>query len=107
MFSWAPIIGLIVTVLFCGAAWFLAPKGENQTYVHHISSSKHKSIPATTKPCLRKENPREQLLAVCKKRRAGDGRSVRFTTTTTISNDTGTHDHDSELPLSSTSTTRS
>ncbi|CAI9636295.1 hypothetical protein CC77DRAFT_1017674 [Alternaria alternata] len=29
--GWAPIIGLIVTVIFCGAAWFLAPKGENQT----------------------------------------------------------------------------
>jgi hypothetical protein len=25
--------GVIVTVIFCGAAWFLAPKGENQTYV--------------------------------------------------------------------------
>jgi len=31
--SWAPFIGLVVVVTFCFAAWFLAPKGENQTYV--------------------------------------------------------------------------
>jgi V-type H+-transporting ATPase subunit e len=29
--SWAPFIGLVVVAIFCGAAWFLAPKGENQT----------------------------------------------------------------------------
>jgi V-type H+-transporting ATPase subunit e len=32
--SWAPFIGLLVVVVFCAAAWVLAPKGENQTYVH-------------------------------------------------------------------------
>jgi hypothetical protein len=32
--SWAPFIGLLVVVVFCAAAWILAPKGENQTYVH-------------------------------------------------------------------------
>lgn len=31
---WAPFIGLVVVVVFCAAAWFLSPKGENQTYVH-------------------------------------------------------------------------
>jgi hypothetical protein len=31
--SWAPFIGLLVVVVFCAAAWILAPKGENQTYV--------------------------------------------------------------------------
>jgi hypothetical protein len=31
---WAPFIGLVVVVAFCAAAWFLSPKGENQTYVH-------------------------------------------------------------------------
>jgi hypothetical protein len=31
---WAPVIGLVVVVVFCLASWFLAPKGENQTYVH-------------------------------------------------------------------------
>jgi hypothetical protein len=30
---WAPFIGLVVVVAFCAAAWFLSPKGENQTYV--------------------------------------------------------------------------
>lgn len=29
--GWAPFIGLVVVVIFCFAAWFLAPKGENQT----------------------------------------------------------------------------
>ncbi|KAJ4363079.1 H(+)-transporting V0 sector ATPase subunit e [Neocucurbitaria cava] len=29
--GWAPIIGLVVVVIFCIAAWVLAPKGENQT----------------------------------------------------------------------------
>lgn len=29
--SWAPIIGLVVVAVFCGSAWFLSPKGENQT----------------------------------------------------------------------------
>lgn len=32
-YSWAPFIGLVVVAIFCGAAWFLAPKGEEQTYV--------------------------------------------------------------------------
>ncbi|KAI8931199.1 hypothetical protein NX059_011549 [Plenodomus lindquistii] len=32
--GWAPIIGLVVVVVFCLAAWILAPKGENQTYVY-------------------------------------------------------------------------
>jgi V-type H+-transporting ATPase subunit e len=31
--GYAPFIGLIVIAIFCGAAWFLSPKGENQTYV--------------------------------------------------------------------------
>ncbi|PSN69477.1 hypothetical protein BS50DRAFT_633218 [Corynespora cassiicola Philippines] len=29
--GWAPFIGLVVVAIFCGAAWFLSPKGENQT----------------------------------------------------------------------------
>ncbi|KAF2743425.1 hypothetical protein M011DRAFT_496918 [Sporormia fimetaria CBS 119925] len=29
--GWAPFIGAIVVAIFCAAAWFLAPKGENQT----------------------------------------------------------------------------
>ncbi|KAF2271476.1 uncharacterized protein EI97DRAFT_437791 [Westerdykella ornata] len=29
--GWAPFIGAIVVAVFCAAAWFLAPKGENQT----------------------------------------------------------------------------
>jgi hypothetical protein len=33
MSRWAPFIGLVVVVVFCAAAWFLSPKGENQTYV--------------------------------------------------------------------------
>lgn len=33
VFSWAPFIGLFITVVVCAAAWILAPKGENQTYV--------------------------------------------------------------------------
>ncbi|KAH7549176.1 hypothetical protein J3E72DRAFT_377558 [Bipolaris maydis] len=50
--GWAPIIGLIVVVIFCAAAWVLAPKGENQTYVYRtIPSSKTASTPS--KPCLR------------------------------------------------------
>lgn len=31
--SWAPFIGLVVVAIFCGAAWFLSPKGETQTQV--------------------------------------------------------------------------
>jgi hypothetical protein len=31
MHRYAPFIGLAVVVAFCFAAWFLAPKGENQT----------------------------------------------------------------------------
>ncbi|KAF9734764.1 ATP synthase subunit h [Paraphaeosphaeria minitans] len=31
--GWAPFIGLVVVAIFCGAAWFLSPKGEEQTYV--------------------------------------------------------------------------
>lgn len=34
--SWAPFIGLLVTAIFCAAAWILAPKGENQTYVRSL-----------------------------------------------------------------------
>ncbi|KAI4690459.1 hypothetical protein J4E81_007613 [Alternaria sp. BMP 2799] len=99
--GWAPIIGLIVTVIFCGAAWFLAPKGENQTYVSTISSSKSplKSPPAPSKPCLREENEnsREKLLAVCKKRGAGDGRRVRFSNEHETSEDNDININDSEL----------
>ncbi|KAI4673716.1 uncharacterized protein J4E88_008773 [Alternaria novae-zelandiae] len=103
--GWAPIIGLIVTVIFCGAAWFLAPKGENQTYVPTISSSSTKSPPksppAPPKPCLRdeNENAREKLLAVCKKRGAGDGRRVRFSNEheTSQDMDVNINDSDSEL----------
>ncbi|KAL5371600.1 hypothetical protein PMIN06_000769 [Paraphaeosphaeria minitans] len=29
--GWAPFIGLVVVAIFCGAAWFLSPKGEEQT----------------------------------------------------------------------------
>jgi len=31
--SWSIFIGLAFIVIFSAAAWFLAPKGENQTYV--------------------------------------------------------------------------
>jgi hypothetical protein len=30
--GWAPFIGAIVVAVFMAAAWFLSPKGENQTY---------------------------------------------------------------------------
>jgi V-type H+-transporting ATPase subunit e len=29
--GWAPFIGLIVVAAFMAGAWFLSPKGENQT----------------------------------------------------------------------------
>ncbi|KAF1980137.1 hypothetical protein BU23DRAFT_548330 [Bimuria novae-zelandiae CBS 107.79] len=29
--GWAPFIGLVVVAIFCGAAWFFSPKGEEQT----------------------------------------------------------------------------
>ena len=32
--SWSIIIGLVVTVVASLIAWFISPKGENQTYVH-------------------------------------------------------------------------
>ncbi|KAF7682307.1 hydrogen ion transmembrane transporter [Alternaria burnsii] len=67
--GWAPIIGLIVTVIFCGAAWFLAPKGENQTYVHNIPSPK--STPTPTKPSLRTKSSLELPLANPEDRSAG------------------------------------
>ncbi|KAG9191687.1 hypothetical protein G6011_10421 [Alternaria panax] len=73
--GWAPIIGFIVTVIFCGAAWFLAPKGENQTYVHSISSSK----PTPTKACLRTKPSLEQIHIVSENRLASRGRRVHFT----------------------------
>jgi hypothetical protein len=44
--SWAPFIGLLVVVVFCAAAWILAPKGENQTYVHPMSF-----LRANLRPC--------------------------------------------------------
>jgi hypothetical protein len=88
--SWAPIIGLIVTVIFCGAAWFLAPKGENQTYVHNISSSK--VTPTPTKPCLRTKTSLELLLAMLENRSAGGGRRVHFI------DDTSSDGYESEQP---------
>jgi len=30
--SWSIIIGLVVVLLACGAAWLFSPKGETQTY---------------------------------------------------------------------------
>lgn len=64
--SWAPIIGLVIVVIFCVAAWILAPKGENQTYVYRtISPSKATTMPA--KPCLRAKFSSENLDASSKK----------------------------------------
>jgi hypothetical protein len=76
--SWAPFIGLVVVVIFCAASWFLAPKGENQTYVrrHPISPSKLQSAPS--KPCLRTKTSLEQLLAFHEKERVAVGRRVHF-----------------------------
>lgn len=36
--SWSIIIGLVCVVALSVAAWFLSPKGENQTYVHLLVS---------------------------------------------------------------------
>lgn len=44
--SWAPFIGLLVTVVFCAAAWILAPKGENQTYVRSLYLFFHDTRPS-------------------------------------------------------------
>ncbi|KAA8622477.1 V-type proton ATPase subunit e [Pyrenophora tritici-repentis] len=78
--GWAPIIGLIVVVIFCAASWVLAPKGENQTYVFarprlHQSSTtpgslhrQHRAALQPCKPCLRTKTSLEQLLAVHEKR---------------------------------------
>ncbi|RYO27166.1 hypothetical protein AA0111_g7552 [Alternaria arborescens] len=96
--GWAPIIGLIVTVIFCGAAWFLAPKGENQTYVHNIPSPK--STPTPTKPCLRTKSSLELPLANPEDRSAGRGRRVRFV------DDTSSDGNDSEQTSPSTSEMR-
>jgi hypothetical protein len=75
--SWAPIIGLVVVVIFCAASWFLAPKGENQTYVHRhpVSPSKLQSPPS--KPCLHTKTSLEKLL-VHEKKRVVVGRRVHF-----------------------------
>jgi hypothetical protein len=35
--SWSIIIGLVVVLLACGAAWFFSPKGETQTYAPFLS----------------------------------------------------------------------
>jgi hypothetical protein len=77
MRSWAPFIGLVVVIIFCAASWFLAPKGENQTYVrrHPISPSKLQSPPS--KPCLRTKTSLEQLLAFHGKKKQCS-RRVRF-----------------------------
>jgi hypothetical protein len=85
MISWAPFIGLVVVVIFCAASWFLAPKGENQTYVrlHPISPSKLQSPPS--KPCLRTKTSLEQLLAFHggeEEKRVGVGKRVRFNSDT-------------------------
>lgn len=31
--SWSVLIGLVVVIAMCVAAWFFSPKGENQVYV--------------------------------------------------------------------------
>ncbi|CAE7174959.1 hypothetical protein CFE70_005249 [Pyrenophora teres f. teres 0-1] len=91
--GWAPIIGLIVVVIFCAASWVLAPKGENQTYVfarprlhqssttsaslhrqHRVDSKRAALQPC--KPCLRTKTSLEQLLAAHEKRERG--RRVHF-----------------------------
>lgn len=54
--SWAPFIGLVVVVIFCAAAWILAPKGENQTYVI-LPCAKHKRI-TSPDPILSPSTPR-------------------------------------------------
>jgi hypothetical protein len=32
--SWSVFVGLAVIIIFSAVAWFAAPKGETQTYVH-------------------------------------------------------------------------
>jgi hypothetical protein len=77
--SWAPFIGLVVVAIFCAASWFLAPKGENQTYVRRdpISPSKLQSSPS--KPCLRTKTSLEQLFVFHEKEtRVTHSRRVHF-----------------------------
>jgi hypothetical protein len=76
--SWAPFIGLVVVVIFCAASWFLAPKGENQTYVRRDPISPSKLQFAPSKPCLRTKTSLEQLLAFHEKKRVAVGRRVHF-----------------------------
>lgn len=37
--GWSLIVGLIVIAVFSAASWFLAPKGETQTYVLLITTA--------------------------------------------------------------------
>ncbi|TGO25387.1 hypothetical protein BPAE_0081g00200 [Botrytis paeoniae] len=42
--GWSIVIGLIIVVLASAAAWFLSPKGENQTdYVLSAMASTHRT----------------------------------------------------------------
>ncbi|TEY57459.1 hypothetical protein BOTCAL_0218g00090 [Botryotinia calthae] len=42
--GWSIVIGLIIVVLACAAAWLLSPKGENQTdYVLSAMASTHRT----------------------------------------------------------------
>ncbi|KAM3150194.1 hypothetical protein ABEW05_009481 [Botrytis cinerea] len=42
--GWSIVIGLIIVVLACAAAWILSPKGENQTdYVLGAMASTHRT----------------------------------------------------------------
>ena len=47
MCSWSLIIGLVFIVVFSIAAWFLSPKGENQTYVASWNGNNAKSKQVT------------------------------------------------------------
>lgn len=43
--SWSVIIGLVIVVAMGLAAWFFAPKGENQVYVPLFPSSNPEESP--------------------------------------------------------------
>jgi hypothetical protein len=46
--SWSIIIGLVVVLLACGAAWFFSPKGETQTYAHFLYHESPKAFRSCT-----------------------------------------------------------
>jgi hypothetical protein len=43
-YRWSVIIGLVIIAIFSVAAYFLAPKGENQLYVQYAAERRTKLI---------------------------------------------------------------